>query len=226
MDIRELKYLALKCNMFAALREVKIFCANWLNQDAGELDHAHVVNVRRQGGDILQKILQERSGGDGLNEAIGSGFGYGDLEIVSGTFSTLWAAILTVDTSQLAAHEEASGAGTAEGIPSSTAFSKKESSAPKQRKSSRIAQKREHAPKLLTQTTIPPGSRYQHESTSELLTETVNLQISTTMDQDLIQCASYALEILSCGGIRSHVFGILVSGSIFELLYYDRSIHV
>ncbi|KAJ7025736.1 hypothetical protein C8F04DRAFT_1127406 [Mycena alexandri] len=41
-----------------------------------------------------------------------------------------------------------------------------------------------------------------------------------------IQCASYALEVLSNGGLRSHVISVLVSGKSLELLYYDRSIVV
>jgi hypothetical protein len=41
-----------------------------------------------------------------------------------------------------------------------------------------------------------------------------------------IQCASYALELLSNGGLRSHVIAALVSHNSLELLYYDRSIVV
>lgn len=40
-----------------------------------------------------------------------------------------------------------------------------------------------------------------------------------------IQCASYALELMSHGGFRSHVIGALVTDrSTLQLLYYDRSI--
>ncbi|KAJ7679249.1 hypothetical protein DFH06DRAFT_507547 [Mycena polygramma] len=39
-----------------------------------------------------------------------------------------------------------------------------------------------------------------------------------------LQCASYALELLSNGGLRSHVIGVLVSLHSLELLYYDHSI--
>ncbi|KAJ7212510.1 hypothetical protein GGX14DRAFT_620653 [Mycena pura] len=39
-----------------------------------------------------------------------------------------------------------------------------------------------------------------------------------------LQCASYALELLSNGGLRSHVISALVSFHSLELLYYDRSI--
>ncbi|KAJ7614203.1 hypothetical protein DFH06DRAFT_1484423 [Mycena polygramma] len=41
-----------------------------------------------------------------------------------------------------------------------------------------------------------------------------------------IQCASYALELLSNGGLRSHAIGVLVSLHSLELLYYDHSIIV
>ncbi|KAJ7767986.1 hypothetical protein DFH07DRAFT_808337 [Mycena maculata] len=41
-----------------------------------------------------------------------------------------------------------------------------------------------------------------------------------------LQCASYALELLSNGGLRSHVVAVLVSRNSLELLYYDRSIVV
>lgn len=39
-----------------------------------------------------------------------------------------------------------------------------------------------------------------------------------------LQCASYALELLSNGGLRSHVISCLVTDNELELLYYDRSI--
>ncbi|KAJ6580325.1 hypothetical protein B0H10DRAFT_904714 [Mycena sp. CBHHK59/15] len=39
-----------------------------------------------------------------------------------------------------------------------------------------------------------------------------------------IQCASYALELLSNGGLRNHVIAVLVSRNSLELLYYDRSL--
>ncbi|KAJ7877096.1 hypothetical protein B0H14DRAFT_2713241 [Mycena olivaceomarginata] len=41
-----------------------------------------------------------------------------------------------------------------------------------------------------------------------------------------LQCTSYALELLSNGGLRSHVISVLVSRNSLELLYYDRSIVV
>ncbi|KAJ6529869.1 hypothetical protein DFH09DRAFT_153470 [Mycena vulgaris] len=38
------------------------------------------------------------------------------------------------------------------------------------------------------------------------------------------QCASYALELLTYGGLRSHAIGALITNNFIELLYYDRSI--
>lgn len=40
----------------------------------------------------------------------------------------------------------------------------------------------------------------------------------------MVQCASYALELLSQGGLRSHVIGLLITDSQLQLLYHDRSI--
>jgi hypothetical protein len=40
----------------------------------------------------------------------------------------------------------------------------------------------------------------------------------------MLQCASYALEMMSHGGLRSHVIGALVIDGTIQLLYYDRSI--
>ncbi|KAJ7131627.1 hypothetical protein C8R46DRAFT_658699 [Mycena filopes] len=41
-----------------------------------------------------------------------------------------------------------------------------------------------------------------------------------------VQCASYALEMLSYSGLRSHVIGGLITNNVIQLLYYDRSIIV
>lgn len=48
----------------------------------------------------------------------------------------------------------------------------------------------------------------------------------TSHRNHLLQCAGYALEMLSNGGLRTHAIGMLISDDRFELLYYDRSIHV
>ncbi|KAJ7833519.1 hypothetical protein B0H14DRAFT_3710545 [Mycena olivaceomarginata] len=49
-------------------------------------------------------------------------------------------------------------------------------------------------------------------------------QTNTENVDPKIQCASYALELLSNGGLRSHVIAVLVSRNSLELLYYDRSL--
>jgi hypothetical protein len=41
-----------------------------------------------------------------------------------------------------------------------------------------------------------------------------------------IQCASYALEMLSNGGLRTHVLGFLIIKDELSLLYFDRSIFI
>lgn len=41
-----------------------------------------------------------------------------------------------------------------------------------------------------------------------------------------VQCASYALEMLSHGGLRSHVIGLLITDDKINLCYYDRSVIV
>jgi Fungal protein kinase len=45
-----------------------------------------------------------------------------------------------------------------------------------------------------------------------------------TLKPGMIQCASYALELLSRGGLRSHVIGALVTDGDVQLLFYNRSI--
>ena len=49
---------------------------------------------------------------------------------------------------------------------------------------------------------------------------------SPVIDQSMLQCASYALEMLSYGGLRGHVIGALVTDSTIQLYYYDRSIYI
>ncbi|CAA7263641.1 unnamed protein product [Cyclocybe aegerita] len=49
---------------------------------------------------------------------------------------------------------------------------------------------------------------------------------ATTRADTLMQCASYALEMLSHGGFRTHVLGVLVTDDKLELLYYDHSITI
>ncbi|KAF9474598.1 hypothetical protein BDN70DRAFT_884630 [Pholiota conissans] len=41
-----------------------------------------------------------------------------------------------------------------------------------------------------------------------------------------VQCASYALEMMSYGGFRTHAVGVVVFSDYLRLLYYDRSVTV
>src|SRR6266436_2687044 len=47
---------------------------------------------------------------------------------------------------------------------------------------------------------------------------------AASADLSMLQCASYALEMLSHGGLRSHVMSALVTDDTIILVYYDRSI--
>ena len=47
---------------------------------------------------------------------------------------------------------------------------------------------------------------------------------AASADLSMLQCASYTLEILSHGGLRSHVISALVTDDTIQLLYYDHSI--
>ena len=47
---------------------------------------------------------------------------------------------------------------------------------------------------------------------------------AASADLSMLQCASYALEMLSHGGLRSHIISALVTDDSIQLLYYDRSI--
>ncbi|PFH46192.1 hypothetical protein AMATHDRAFT_8101 [Amanita thiersii Skay4041] len=75
-------YLTFECNMFAALGEIDILFPGWYDGETGQLDHSHIVNVQGEGRDILQEVLQEGSGGNGLDESIGGRFWDRNLEVV------------------------------------------------------------------------------------------------------------------------------------------------
>jgi hypothetical protein len=47
---------------------------------------------------------------------------------------------------------------------------------------------------------------------------------AASADLSMLQCASYALEMLSHGGLHSHVISALVTDNTIQLLYYDRSV--
>jgi Fungal protein kinase len=55
--------------------------------------------------------------------------------------------------------------------------------------------------------------------------EQFSSKVSVGEDLDL-QCASYALELLSHGGLRNHVIAAAITDRKIKLLYYDRSIMV
>jgi Fungal protein kinase len=47
---------------------------------------------------------------------------------------------------------------------------------------------------------------------------------AASADLSMLQCASYALEMLCHGGLCSHVISALVTDNTIQLLYYDRLI--
>ena len=49
------------------------------------------------------------------------------------------------------------------------------------------------------------------------------LDSTASADLSMLQCASYALEMLSHSGLCSHVISALVTDDTIQLLYYDRS---
>src|SRR6202044_1848132 len=62
------------------------------------------------------------------------------------------------------------------------------------------------------------SSNTSHRSKRQKVDGTASAELS------MLQCASYALEMLSHGGLRSHVISALVTDDTIQLLYYDRSI--
>jgi hypothetical protein len=53
-----------------------------------------------------------------------------------------------------------------------------------------------------------------------------NVNAPIVYSDPMVQCASYALELLSWGGVRSHVIGCLVTDKHMKILYHDRSITI
>ena len=69
------------------------------------------------------------------------------------------------------------------------------------------------------------GSKKQRTSDRrESSRDSKKQEVGAKPDDGMLQCASYALELLSHGGLRNHVIGAYVSGDTIQLLYYDRSI--
>ncbi|PFH44605.1 hypothetical protein AMATHDRAFT_11385 [Amanita thiersii Skay4041] len=60
------------------------------------------------------------------------------------------------------------------------------------------------------------------------LLELKNMKKSKTMPREdrLIQCASYAFEMLSYAGFHSYALGLFITNSGLELLYYNRSAYI
>ncbi|KAF8271773.1 hypothetical protein EI94DRAFT_1719985 [Lactarius quietus] len=81
---------------------------------------------------------------------------------------------------------------------------------PASRSSITSASESKHSPNTLSSLPSPGSKRRKLDGTS--------------IDPSMMQCASYALEMMSHGGLRSHVIGALVTDGIIQLLYYDRSI--
>jgi hypothetical protein len=75
--------------------------------------------------------------------------------------------------------------------------------------------------------TLASGSKRSSNATSSNTSHRSKRQkvdCAASADLSMLQCASYALEMLSHGGLRSHVISALVTDDTIQLLYYDRSI--
>jgi len=69
----------------------------------------------------------------------------------------------------------------------------------------------------------PCNPRYSSVSSSKRVKTEPSPEFEATSD---LQCASYALEMMSQGGLRTHVIGFLIINNNIQILYYDRSITV
>ncbi|PFH45845.1 hypothetical protein AMATHDRAFT_200217 [Amanita thiersii Skay4041] len=94
------------------------------------------------------------------------------------------------------------------------------------RRSLRIKEKAVNPIEPPAQTATTQSSNSRKRTGPTLEPGSSKKQKSTSHDKFLLQCASYALEMLSHGSIRTHAFGILVIDERLELLFYDRSLHV
>ncbi|KAJ7882819.1 hypothetical protein B0H14DRAFT_1458935 [Mycena olivaceomarginata] len=77
-----------------------------------------------------------------------------------------------------------------------------------------------------TQTPASGSGSGQMRASDTSLAPPSSKKSKLTKEDPRLQCASYALEMLSNGGLRSHVISVLVSRNSLELLYYDRSLVV
>src|SRR6202167_79242 len=93
---------------------------------------------------------------------------------------------------------------------------------------------KERAPRAMTTrsasrpspTSASGSKRSSNATSSNASCRSKRQKVDSTASADLsmLQCASYALEMLSHGGLRSHVISALVTDDTIQLLYYDRSI--
>src|SRR5882762_7579264 len=93
---------------------------------------------------------------------------------------------------------------------------------------------KEHAPHTMTtrsasrpSRTSASGSKCSSNATSLTMSHRSKKQKvdgAASADLSMLRWASYALEMLSHGSLRSHVISALVTDDTIRLLYYDRSI--
>lgn len=110
---------------------------------------------------------------------------------------------------------------------SSHTRSSKRRSKPVPSPSQRITRATANAAGSSTKRTSPT----QHDSdllrTKRAKTSSEQSSSKASVREDLdLQCASYALELLSHGGLRNHVIAAAITDRKIKLLYYDRSIIV
>ncbi|KAK0213999.1 hypothetical protein IW262DRAFT_289479 [Armillaria fumosa] len=66
-------------------------------------------------------------------------------------------------------------------------------------------------------------SRMQEEAESERLRSPLNDKDPKNKEEPQLQCARYAMEVLSSAGFRTHSIGALIGGTLLQMQYYDRS---
>ncbi|KAK0218288.1 hypothetical protein EDD85DRAFT_867011 [Armillaria nabsnona] len=66
-------------------------------------------------------------------------------------------------------------------------------------------------------------SRMQDEAESERLRAPPNGKDPKNKEDPQLQCARYAMEVLSSAGFRTHSIGALIGGTLLQMQYYDRS---
>src|SRR5882757_5435532 len=109
------------------------------------------------------------------------------------------------------------------GAPPSRSASRKPSMSLKERAPHAMTTRSASRPSA---TSASGSTRSSNASSSNALHRSKRRKMDGTASADLsmLQCASYALEMLSHGGLRSHVISALVTDDTIQLLYYDRSI--